>query len=204
MPEGLVYNVVWTTESAQQVSYNPRSFKRQVTDWGGQRLRAQVTIQKQTFVQAGVWRAFMLKMQGSRGTFLLNPYSQGGGIQLGKWNDERGASTLSVVSPQEIDSTEITLSHNHATNMPGALKASDWIQLGTGMAAKLHMVLDDVDLVAGSNVTVDIWPRAAPTAVGSQVITQSPRGVFYFAEPTASWAQDALYHHDISFTAFSL
>ena len=205
MPEGNIARIELGTESAQQVSESPRSFARHVIDWGGERWRAQVTIQRGDYTQTAPWRAFLTKMRGSEGSFYLNPYGEGGAAQLGKWNDTPGR-TIRVKTGQVIDSHRITLTTS--VRLDEAFKAGDFIQLGSGSNARLHMILDDI-AITGNDTTINVWPKPrANLSMGSttdRVVTVvNPHGVFYFRDPQASWVQDNLWNHEVSFTAYSL
>ena len=203
MPEGNIANLVFTTESSQQVSEAPRSLARSVVDWGGERWRVQATVQRGTYVDTARWRAFFVRMRGSVGTFLLNPYGAGGAGQTGEWNSANehtgGLPPISVKAEQRIDDHRITLTTS--LRLDDAFKAGDFIQIGQGSNARLHMILDDVSLTS-ADTTINIWPRARADASG-EIVVEDPRGVFYFRDPTASWTRDNLWHHEISFTAYS-
>ena len=43
----------------------------------------------------------------------------------------------------------------------GILLTGDYIQLGTGLASRLHKVLADVNSDGGGNATFDIWPSTS-------------------------------------------
>lgn len=200
MPEGLISNIVWTSESAQQVSYSPRSFSRNIIDWGGQRFKVDITVQRNTHEKTRKWRSFILSMHGAAGSFLLNPYGFDQSFSYGNWNKSstRASSRITIVGQDIVDST---LRVQFPTSgIQNALAAGDFVQIGFGQAARLHMVLEDVSSDASS---IEIWPRARKSSVGGRLTTLRPKGVFYFSEPIASWTQDPLWHHDITFTAYS-
>ena len=208
MPTGKISNLTFTMEEAQQVAYSPRSFARNVTDWGGSRIKVDVTLQKMTNSDAAPWRAFFAKMRGAVGTFLLNPYNHGETLQLGEWNNNRmNNRRLVVVSPQRIDTNTVTIQalQTSLSRPITALRESDYIQIGLGQNARLHMVLDDV-VLSGSNPTIDInvFPKVRQAHVGEIIHTLEPSGVFHFSEPVAAWTRDRFWHHEITFTAYSL
>ena len=183
MPEGNIARMELGTESAQQVSESPRSFARHVIDWGGERWRAQVTIQRGDYTQTAPWRAFLTKMRGSEGSFYLNPYGEGGAAQLGNWMAQRRQGTaIRVKTGQVIDDHRITLTTSARIN--NAFIAGDFIQLGSGSNARLHMILDDIS-ITGNDTTINVWPKPrANLSMGSTtdrtVNIENPHGVFYF------------------------
>jgi hypothetical protein len=89
------------------------------------------------------------------------------------------------------DTVQITLT--------GTLLAGDYIQLGTGSAARLHQVL--VDRAAGTDVDLEIWPKLRSTYSGETVIYNNPKGVFRLGQSTTSWTIDNASFYGISFDA---
>ena len=81
--------------------------------------------------------------------------------------------------------------------MTGTLLAGDYIQLGTGSAARLHQVL--VDQSGSGNL--EIWPNLRDTYSGETVIYSSPKGVFRLGNSTTSWSIDNASFYGISFEA---
>ena len=204
MPTGNIANIEFSQESSQQVSEAPRSFARNVTDWGGERWRVQVTIQRMDYVDTAPWRAFFSRMRGSVGSFLMNPYGQGGSAQLGKWNDVL-TRTLNVKTPQPGIGQDHRLTLTSSImRLTDAFKAGDFIQLGSGSNSRLHMIMDDITLDK-NDVTINVWPKPKANVLNDRVVVvNQPRGVFYFRDPLASWIQDNLWNHEISFTAYSV
>ncbi|MBL4839400.1 MAG: hypothetical protein JKY47_01050 [Thalassospira sp.] len=62
-----------------------------------------------------------------------------------------------------------------------ALRKGDYIQLGSGSASRLHMVLNDVEItdeMTGA-ADIDIWPATRAAYVdGATVVYRDPKGVF--------------------------
>jgi hypothetical protein len=131
---------------------------------------------------AADWKAMLVALKGSVGTFLLGDpdYATPRGTVSGTptLSGTAGDSTVSVT-------------------MTGTLLAGDYIQLGTGSAARLHQVL--VDQSGSGNL--EIWPDLRSTYSGETVIYSSPKGVFRLGNNTTSWSIDNASFYGISFDA---
>ena len=210
MPPGNIANIIISQQSAQQVAESPRNFTRHVLDFGGERWRFQITIQRGTYQDTAPWRAFFGKMRGSRGTCYINPYGAGGAAQLGEWNKANdeimgGLPAIRVKTGQVIDDHRITLTT--ALRLDNVFKAGDYIQLGQGSNSRIHMVTDDIS-ITGQDTTINLWPapnaNLSSASMSERVVTVSnPRGVFYFRDPIASWTQDRFWHHEVRFEVYS-
>jgi hypothetical protein len=124
----------------------------------------------------------LVALKGSVGTFLLGDpdYATPRGTVSGTptLSGTAGDSTVSIT-------------------MTGTLLAGDYIQLGTGSAARLHQVL--VDQSGSGNL--EIWPDLRSTYSGETVIYSSPKGVFRLGQSTTSWSIDNASFYGISFEA---
>jgi len=170
--------------NAVAVSQSPFTYKQQVISHQGQIWSASVSIPSVRRDLAAEWKAMLVALKGSVGTFLLGDpdYATPRGTI-------EGSPTLSGTAGD--DTVQITLT--------GTLLAGDYIQLGTGSAARLHQVL--VDRAAGTDVDLEIWPSLRSTYSGETVIYNSPKGVFRLGNSTTSWSIDNASFYGISFDA---
>ena len=170
--------------NAVAVSQSPFTYKQQVVAHQGQTWEASVSIPSVRRDLAAEWKAMLVALKGPVGTFLLGDpdYATPRGTVSGTptLSGTAGDSTVSVT-------------------MTGTLLAGDYIQLGTGSAAKLHQVL--VDRTAGTGVDLEIWPDLRSTYSGETVIYSSPKGVFRLGNSTTSWSIDNASFYGISFEA---
>ena len=168
--------------NAVAVSQSPFTYKQQVISHQGQIWSASVSIPSVRRDLAADWKAMLVALKGSVGTFLLGDpdYATPRGT-------ESGTPTLSGTAG---DSTV-------SVTMTGTLLAGDYIQLGTGSAARLHQVL--VDQSGSGNL--EIWPDLRSTYSGETVIYSSPKGVFRLGNSTTSWSIDNASFYGISFEA---
>lgn len=150
---------------AVAVSRSPSSYAQQVQRFSGQKWKAEVTLPPMARADAEEWIAFLLKLNGPEGTFLLGdpaaktPRGTAGGSPL-----INGAS--------QTGQTIITDGWAHSETV---LKRGDYIQLGQ----RLYKALDDVTTDGSGNATFDIWPRLRESpADNSTIITSSCVGLF--------------------------
>ena len=168
--------------NAVAVSQSPFTYKQQVIAHQGQIWSASVSIPSVRRDLAADWKAMLVALKGSVGTFLLGDpdYATPRGTIS-------GSPTLSGSAGN--DTVSITLT--------GTLLAGDYIQLGSGSAARLHQVL--VDQSGSGNL--EIWPDLRSTYSGETVIYSSPKGVFILGNSTTSWSIDNASFYGISFDA---
>jgi len=168
--------------NAVAVSQSPFTYKQQVISHQGQIWSASVSIPSVRRDLAADWKAMLVALKGSVGTFLLGDpdYATPRGTVSGTptLSGTAGDSTVSVT-------------------MTGTLLAGDYIQLGTGSAARLHQIL--VDQSGSGNL--EIWPDLRNTYSGETVIYSSPKGVFRLGQSTTSWSIDNASFYGISFDA---
>jgi len=168
--------------NAVAVSQSPFTYKQQVISHQGQIWSASVSIPSVRRDLAADWKAMLVALKGSVGTFLLGDpdYATPRGTVSGTptLSGTAGDSTVSVT-------------------MTGTLLAGDYIQLGTGSAARLHQVLVD----QSGNGNLEIWPDLRSTYSGETVIYSSPKGVFRLGNSTTSWSIDNASFYGISFDA---
>ena len=168
--------------NAVAVSQSPFTYKQQVIAHQGQIWSASVSIPSVRRDLAADWKAMLVALKGSVGTFLLGDpdYATPRGTVSGTptLSGTAGDSTVSIT-------------------MTGTLLAGDYIQLGTGSAARLHQVLVD----QSGNGNLEIWPDLRSTYSGETVIYSSPKGVFRLGNSTTSWSIDNASFYGISFEA---
>tara|TARA_R110000765_G_scaffold141381_7_gene242258 strand:+ start:1008 stop:1577 length:570 start_codon:yes stop_codon:yes gene_type:complete len=75
----------------------------------------------------------------------------------------------------------------------GYLLEGDYIQVDTGSASRLHMVLEDVNTDGSGDFTATIWPniRTSPTE-NAAITVSSPKGVFRLTENMRSWDESTV------------
>lgn len=167
--------------NAVATSQSPFTYKQQVVAHGGQRWEASVTIPTVRRDLAAAWKAFLTSLKGREGTFLLSDPD---------YASPRGSISAATVSGSAGDES-VTVT------MTGSLLAGDYIQLGSGSAAKLHQVLQD----QSGDGTLEIWPGLRSDYTSETVIFNEPKGVFRLAGNTNGWSINNSSAYAISFEA---
>jgi hypothetical protein len=127
-------------------------------------------------------------------------HGRAGTFYLGDWDSRtpRGTARAATVNGAGQTGTAIALGGmvNGATLLPG-----DMIQLGSGSAAKLHMITGGGNAAAGGGAVFQIEPaiRVAP-ASGSVVTLVNPKGVFRLSSNDQGWNSDAFPLYGVTFS----
>jgi len=167
--------------NAVATSQSPFTYKQQVISHGGQKWEASVNIPPVHRDLAAPWKSMLVALKGPTGTFLLG--------------DPDYATPQGTVSSCTLSGT---VGDETATvTMTGTLKAGDYIQLGSGSAAKLHQVLVDK---TGTG-SLEIWPALRSSYTNELVIFNNPKGVFRLATNVTSWSINNASTYGISFEA---
>ena len=167
--------------NAVATSQSPFTYKQQIISHGGQKWEASVNIPSVHRDKAAQWKALLVGLKGQTGTFLLGDPDYAtpqGTVSLCELTGSAGDETVTVV-------------------MTGTLLAGDYIQLGSGSAAKLHQVLLDQD----GDGSLEIWPALRSNYTDETVIFNAPKGVFRLATNISSWSINNASTYGISFEA---
>jgi len=162
-------------------SQSPFTYKQQVVAHGGQRWEASVTIPTVRRDLAAEWKAFLTKLKGREGTFLLSDPD---------YATPRGTVSACTLTGSAGDETV-------AVTMTGSLLAGDYIQLGTGSSAKLHQVLED----QSGDGNLEVWPPLRGDYTSETVVFNNAKGVFRLSTNTSSWSINNSSAYAISFEA---
>ena len=115
----------------------------------------------------------------------------------------RGTAGSSAGTPlvNGASQTGNTLIIDGATaSQTGYLKAGDYIQLGTGITQRLHMVIDDANSDGSGNVTLNIEPalRSSPDN-NLGIVVANTKGVFRLASNETNWEANAVSTYGLTF-----
>jgi len=167
--------------NAVATSQSPFTYKQQVVSHTGQKWEASVTIPSVRRDKAAEWKAMLVALKGQAGTFLLGDPD---------YASPRGTvSSCSVTGNAGDETVDVT--------MTGSLLAGDYIQLGSGSAAKLHQVLIDQT----GDGQLEIWPALRSDYSSEAAVTDSPKGVFRLNQNISSWSINNASFYGISFEA---
>jgi hypothetical protein len=174
------------------ISQSPFTAAQQVYKYPGQFWEADVTLPPIKRADAEYWVAFLLKLNGPFGTFLL-------GDPLGATARGVATGTPLVNGGSQVGNELVT--DGWTTSQTGILRAGDYIQIGSGATAQLYKILDDANSDGSGNATFTIWPslRSSPSD-NATIIVSSPKGVFRLTTP-ASWDIDEASIYGLTFGA---
>ncbi len=139
------------------------------------------------------WLTALRRAGTNAGTFMLGDPSAP--EPLGSAKDTPGAPVVAGAS-QTGESLNVS---GLPTSATGYLLAGDYIQIGSGVSARLKKVLDDVDSDGSGLATMVLWPpvRTAPSN-GSAIVVSDPEGLFISPGAVSSWRVRAPVEHDIT------
>lgn len=182
-----------TANNVVGVSQSPFTAKQQVYKYTGQFWEADISLPPMKRADAEYWISFLLKLNGSYGTFLLG--------------DPNGATARGVATGTPLvkganQTGADLITDGWTPNTTGILKAGDYIQLGTGSTSLLHKVLDDVNSDGSGNATLTLWPdlRTAPSD-NAAIVVSSPKGVFRLTANQQAWDINEATFYGITFGA---
>lgn len=160
---------------------SPYNFEEQFFGWSGERWSAQVDIPPILAAEkAGEIRAFGVRMKGRLNYVLFGDPSA---------KTPRGVATGAPVvkGAGQVGNTLIT--DGWTANTVGVLKTGDYIQLGSGLDSRLHMLMEDVDSDGTGSAELILEPALRGSPVdNSPIITENARGVFRMTSDDFSWS----------------
>lgn len=172
----------WTQQSAVGASNSVFTFHRWVNKHQGARWACEVEYPPMTQAQAGEWIGFLLKLQGTFGTFnfldhdFLMPRGSMSGSPLVAGASQTGNSV-------DLDALPVSTS--------GLLLPGD--PIGFAGYPYMHRVVDSLDSDGGGLGTVVFEPQLKSSpADNAAVIYQNVTSKMQLADPNASWDSDAL------------
>lgn len=190
-----IATVMWAAENRVAVAESPFTLHQQVVKHAGQRWSGTYALPAMKREDAEVWNAFLLRLDGSFGTFLMSDP-----VATAPRGSASSTPGTPVVNGASQTGHELAIDGLPAS-ATGYLKAGDYIQLGSGSSAKLHKVLEDVDSNASGEATLNIWPdlRSSPSD-DATVAVSNAKGVFRLVDNTVNWNIAANGFYAISFS----
>lgn len=184
----------FTMRNIVGVSASPFTGQQQTYRYTGAWWQAEVELPPMKRASAEEWIGFLASLKGMYGTFLLG--DPDGKIPRGI------ASGTVIVSGTHSAGAETLVTGGWTVSQTGILKRGDYLQIGTGTAARLHKVLTDANSGTSGLATFDIWPPLREAlGSGASVSKGTCRGVFRLAENNSSWDANEMSVYGISFRA---
>lgn len=193
-PSSHIQGVTIRPQVAVSVTTSPFSFAEQVTDFSGELWTMQFNAPPMAREDAAVLIAFLVSLRGKYGTFTVG--DPAGTTPLGTW----GGTPL--VNGAVTALTRVLPIKGLTPSQTAIGKAGDWIQLGSGSTARLHMVLADFNSDGSGNANADIWPATRTSySDGAAIVKSSAVGLFRLEENGVPWSVDSDQMYRISFSA---
>ena len=184
----------WALQRKTAISVSPFSGAQQIYEYDYALWSATLTLPPMLRSDAANWQAFILKLHGRKGTFLLGDPDA---------RTPRGTISGAVTLGASIGVGNFTISISTSqNNLVNAFRAGDYIQLGSGGTSKLHMIVDDVTTDGSGDADINIEPsiKTALTSGGTVTYTNA-KGLFRMESPIIDWDADEVRKYGISFDA---
>jgi hypothetical protein len=189
-------SVELTARDVVSISESPFTFSQQVVRHAGAQWSATVSLPPMKRADAEYWNAFLLRLRGRSGTFLLGDPNSA---------TPRGSASTVVGTPRVNGGSQTgneLVVDGLPTSATGYLLAGDYIQLGSGSTSRLYKVLEDVDTNATGEATLNLWPdlRSSPLD-NSVIVVSNAKGVFRLVSNDVVWSINSASVYGISFAA---
>lgn len=185
--------VTFTPYKAAALAASPFTGSQQVQAHAGEFFRAEVTVGRQRRDKARLWIARLTALRGPVGTFLLgDPMAA---APMGSISGEPRVDGLNAKRSETLNVRDLP------PDTEGLWLEGDYIQLGSGAASRLHMVLEDVASDSDGKATLSIFPSLRDDYEdGTPITITNCKGVFRLVEPF-SWTESDIVNYGISFSA---
>lgn len=164
------------SETASPFTLQEQSFK-----WPGEQWLLEFSMPPFTRRSiASEWIAFLAKLEGKYGRFLI-------GDPSAKVSQGSALGNPVVQGAGQLGNTLIT--SGWTPNSVNVLMQGDYIQLGSGLDSKLHMIVDNASSDGSGNANLSIVPAITQSpATASSIITQDAKGLFRLDSNDVSWS----------------
>ena len=173
--------------SVVAVSKSPFTGSEQVHAHQGKWWEADISVALMERADAAATTAWFASLNGREKTVLFGDpqaatargsASSAPGTPLVNGADQSGSALICDGAP------------NDATNY---LLEGDYVQLGSGSTARLHMVLEDVTSDGSGNFTLNLWPhlRSSPDNDATLVVATA-QGAFRLASNLRDWSESTV------------
>lgn len=196
IPNTNIARVRLIARNAVAITASPFTFKQQVYRHQGAGWEADISLPAMKREDAEAWVAFLLRLRGQYGTFLLGDPN---------CVTPRGSAASAPGTPLVAGGSQ-TGDELNIDGLPvsatGYLKAGDYIQLGSGATATLHKVLEDVDSNASGEATLNIFPSIKSSPSDNSAVTVSnAKGNFRLNSNETMWDINEAAIYGITFGA---
>lgn len=176
-----IATVTMSLQRVVGVTSSPFTMESQSFKWPGEKWMMQfdlpVIVRRSI---ASEWLAFALQLQGKFNYFLIGDPSA---------TSPAGVATGTPLVDGVSATGNILPTKGWTPNVTGILKAGDYIQYGTGVNSRLHMVVQDADSNGSGETNLIIEPAIKTSPPDNDpIVTSSPKGVFRLTDNSWSWS----------------
>ena len=192
IPNVGITSLNWTNSVASLVSRSPFTFQGQAQTYPGQIRFAQVTVENRNREDAEEWVGFLNALNGCSGTFLM-------GDPLGI--RPRRGSTVGATVRGGGQSGSTLLVNTSQINETNWASRGDWLQIGTGINARLYKVTMPANTNGSGHASLEIWPslRVTPTD-GQSVHMNNAKGLFRLSSGSFDYSEQDGCKYSLSFS----
>tara|TARA_Y100000592_G_scaffold35211_1_gene55877 strand:+ start:2070 stop:2699 length:630 start_codon:yes stop_codon:yes gene_type:complete len=150
----------WGLQRAVGFSQSPFTGSQQVYEHSMAIWKAVISLPPMSREQSADYQTFFMQLHGRRGTFLMGDPDA---------KTPRGNATqtnLTITASASIGAYDIAVS-GLTNSQSNALVKGDYVQLGTGASAKLHMVIANVNASGSGTATIQLEPTLKTAITGS-------------------------------------
>ena len=193
LPTSGITSISWTNATSSLISKSPFSFQGQAQSYGGAIRHASITVENLNRNQSEDWLGWLDSLHGTIGTFLFgDPVAalpMGSGAISNNPRFAGGGQTGDVIN--------LRGTANAATNW---LVRGDWIQVGSGLQARLHKVTQNVTTTGTNTAVVNIWPALRYSPANDAPITiRNTVGLFRRSTGTYRYSETNDCRYGLSF-----
>ena len=183
----------WFLSRKTAINESPFTGQQQAFEYDYALWGAELTLPPMRRSEARNWVAFLMKLHGRVGTFLL-PDPDG--------KTATGAISGSVTLNADIAVNDSTITLNTSQNsITNIFRSGDYIQIGSSATAKLYMIVDDTSSNSSGVVSVNIEPKIKTAgSAGASVVHASASGVFRMDAEELGWNADHISNYGITFS----
>lgn len=181
IPDSCAANVVMNMIHVVGSSKSPYTLETQKFKWQGEQWVIDFNLPPFTKrAVASEWIAFGLNLQGTYGKFLMGDPSA---------KTPRGVATGTPVVDGAGQEGNTLTTEGWSFDTTNIMRKGDYIQIGTGLSSRLHMVTQDANSDSVGKASLRISPalRSSPPD-GAGIITSNAKGVFSLVDNTWSWS----------------
>lgn len=184
----------WGLQRAVGVSTSPFTGSQQVYEHDFALWKATITLPPMNRATSAEYQTFFMQLHGRKGTFLM------GDPDAKAKRGNASQNNLTIASSTAIGAFDVPVS-GLTNSQSSALVKGDYIQLGTGSSAKLHMIVADANASGSGTATLQIEPslKVAITSSTACSITNTV-GVWRMDTNDLNWDSNHASTYGFSFS----